>query len=362
MTPYFTAISFINIFSLVMLVTLIVTNNIMNYHQRKYFLITCLSIFLICVSEIISMIVVGKPVKWRVLHYLVCLVGFSLVPIVFFSLGKALFPKNYKRLDFFLVIWLVYVGWLFWTMVEGKAKGVFYVDPDNNYSRGSGFYIHIVFYCICLVLFVFENIVISIRFWRDKNIILYMNFFFIISGTTVQVFYPDIQVVWICVIIGVVIYYIYFNTLYQQLDEQTYLMNYNSFQKWRRQQKEDVVIVIAEIDNFAKLKLSYSREKIDEILVDISILFNDFYKEYGRCYRIGSEEFCVTINDTNLNFDELNKKFFINLVKHNFEIADMPLVSIGYATLSPKEDLNKTLSFADAKKRVFIRDRISYLY
>ena len=362
MTPYYTALSFINIVTLVMFIIAIVSNNVINHHQRSYFLMACIVSFTIVVLEIVSILVDGAPVKWRWLHLTVSFIGFSILPLVFYSLGKALLPYNNKRMDYFLIVWGVYVGWILFTTLSGNGKGIYYVDAENNYSRGSGFFVHIIFYSFSLVMFVIENVIISIRFWRNRNIVLYINFFFILIGTSVQVFYPDIQVVWVCVIIGIIMYYIYFDDLYQQLDEETYLMNYNSFQKWRRHQKEEVVIVVAEIDNFAKMKLSYDREKIHEIVKEISIMFHDYYKKYGRCYRIGSEEFCVTIRDTKLNFDELNKQFFIDLVKHNFETADMPLVSLGYASLSPKESLNNALTLADSKKRVFIKDRISYLY
>ena len=92
-----------------------------------------------------------------------------------------------------------------------------------------------------------------------------------------------------------------------------------------------------------------------------SKLFNKFYKKYGLCYRIGSEEFLATIKDTALNFDELNRKFFIEFIKESFDLQEMPLVTLGYAKVSANSDLDKVLSLTDLKKREFIKKRPEYL-
>ena len=91
-------------------------------------------------------------------------------------------------------------------------------------------------------------------------------------------------------------------------------------------------------------------------------LAEDFFKKYGTCYRLGSEEFCVIIDNPTLDFDELAKIFFIEYVKSNFKTQDLPLLSIGYAKISPKQDLYQVLSTADMKKLDFKKQRLNYLY
>ena len=242
-----------------------------------------------------------------------------------------------------------------------SKKSVFFIDSLNKYSRAKCFSVYIIFYILSLIYFFIENIRLSIRFWHTNSIILLINFIFVITGTTIQVIYPNIQVTWLCVVISITIYYIYHDTLYQQLDSQTYLMNQNSFQKWLENQNKPAVLVIAEIDNFSKLKLNYSRKTLDEIIVRISQNFNNHFKKYGRCYRIETEEFCAVIYNTSLNFDELNKNFFINFIKENINSEEMPLITLGYSQISPHEDLNHVLSNADIKKRLFLKERINYL-
>ena len=96
--------------------------------------------------------------------------------------------------------------------------------------------------------------------------------------------------------------------------------------------------------------------------MEVSKNFNDFFKKYGTCYRLGSEEFCVIVDNPTLDFDELTKIFFVEYVKSNFKTQELPLLSIGYADISPKQDLYQVLSIADMKKRDFIKERMNYLY
>ena len=362
MTPYFAVLSFINIITVVMFFIDILGNSICNKYQKTNLVLTCVMLLSICICEIFTTILDGAPVKYRFWHIAANFIGFSLAPGINFTLGRSVFPKSNKRFNFFFIIWMAYILFMLVCVCLGTDHGIICVDEKNNYYRGKEFFLFIILYSCGILFFFAENLYISIRFWKKTNIVLIINFFFVLFATSVQVVFPTVQVSWTCIILSIIHYYLYYESLYQQMDIQTYLLNYTSLKKWKKAQKSPVVIVIAELDNYAKLKMNYTREQITKILVTISKLFNSFYKSYGRCYRIGSEEFAVIINNTEIDIEKLNKAFFIQLVKYNFEMADMPLVSIGYAQMDPETELDQALSLADAKKRVFIKERLSYLY
>lgn len=362
MTPYFAVLSFINIITIVMFAIDIAGNTICNRYQKTNLILVCVMIAIICICEVFTTILDGAPVKWRFWHITANFIGFALTPGINYCLIKSVFPKNNKLFIFLFFIWMAYILFMLVCVCLGTDHGIICVDKNNNYYRGKEFFLFILIYSCGTLLFFVENLYISIRFWKRTNIALIINFFFILFATSVQVIFPTVQVSWTCIILAIIHYYLYYETLYQQMDTQTYLLNYTSLKKWKQSQKKPAVIVVAELDNYAKLKMNYNREQIIVILVTISKLFNNFFKSYGRCYRLGSEEFCVIINNTNLDFDRLNKNFFIQLVKYNFEMADMPLVSMGYAQMDPETELDQALSAADAKKRTFIKERLSYLY
>lgn len=364
MTPYFSAITCINIFSLVILFVLISGNSVISAHQKIKFQTTGAIVFVICVMEVLTMIFNDTSVKFRFFHIASNFVGFCLTPIVYVSLSKALFPhigeKRFK-INPIAVLYGIYALWLFISLIAFPKYSVFYVDAENHYSRSGGFFVYVAFYLLGLFYFLVTNIRLSVRFWKNNGIVLLLNFFLVFFGTAVQIIYPEIQVTWISIIFSILIYYIYHTTLFQQLDIQTCLLNYGSFQKWLCRQKKERSIVVAEIDNFAKLKLNYPRKEIDRIIVTVSKIFNKFYKKYGQCYRIGNEEFLAAIKDTSLDFDELNRKFFVEFVKESFGFKEMPLVTLGYAKVTADSDLDKILSLTDVKKRKFIKLRPKYL-
>ena len=109
-------------------------------------------------------------------------------------------------------------------------------------------------------------------------------------------------------------------------------------------------------------QMADAKTNLTQIILEVSKNFNDFFKKYGTCYRLGSEELCVIIDNPTLDFDELAKIFFIEYVKSNFKTQDLPLLSIGYAKISPKQDLYQVLSTADMKKLDFKKQRLNYLY
>ena len=362
MTPYFTVLSFINIITVIMFTIDVAGNTICNKFQKSNLLLTCYMLLTICICEIFTTILDGAPVKYRFWHIAANFIGFSLAPGINFTLGRSVFPKNDKRFTFFFVVWMTYILFMLICVCLGTDHGIICVDENNHYHRGKEFFLFIILYASGTFFFFAENLYISVRFWKKTNIVLIINFFFVIFATSVQVIFPTVQVSWTCIIFAIIHYYLYYEALYQQMDIQTYLLNTTALKRWKKLQKKPVIIIVAELDNYAKLKMNYSRDQITKIIITISKLFNSFYKDYGKCYRIGSEEFAVIINDTEIDIEKLNKAFFIKLVKYNFDIADMPLVSIGFAPIDPETKIEQALSEADAKKRDFIKERLSYLY
>lgn len=365
MSSYFIVISFINLFSLLMLIFSIENNSVINKFQKINFLITCSIIFVICVMEVLTIIFNGAALRFRFLHIVSNYFGFALTPLVYMTLGNALLPEfsiEKKHVFFLLGAWFLYSQWLLFMVFANSTLGVFYVDSMNNYSRAKGFFVYWIFYCLGLLYFFIQNIILSLRFWQNNCGILFLNVIFVLAASFVQVVRPDIQVTWLSVIISVSFYFMYHNSLYQQFDIQTYLRNYQSFIKKVTMLKKDAVLVLVEIDNFEKLKLNYNRQKVDSIVVEISRVFSSFYRKYGSLFRLGTEEFCVIAKDISVDFDKINKAFFAEFIKECSKIEEMPFISVGWAKIAPQQDINNVLSLADLKKREFINERPSYLF
>ena len=78
-------------------------------------------------------------------------------------------------------------------------------------------------------------------------------------------------------------------------------------------------------------------------------MLRSVYGEYGDCYRIGGDEFCVLLRNNGTNATELNDKFAELLDNKRLEDVNLPTVAIGYAPTpcSEMNDLTQLLQYAD---------------
>ena len=167
MTPYFSTITCINIFSLVILFVLVSGNSIISTHQKNKFQTTGAIVFLICIMEVLTMIFDNTPPKFKFFHITSNYIGFSLTPAVYVSLSKALFPhigeKRFK-INPMAFLCVIYSLWLLISLIATPKYSVFYVDKENHYSRAKGFFIYVAFYMLSLFYFLLTNIRLSVRF------------------------------------------------------------------------------------------------------------------------------------------------------------------------------------------------------
>ena len=61
------------------------------------------------------------------------------------------------------------------------------------------------------------------------------------------------------------------------------------------------------------------------------------YRQYGRCYRIGGDEFAVIIEEEGFSdIEKINEAFIQALEEKRKEIKELPHVSFGVATYNPE--------------------------
>ena len=156
MTPYFSTITCINIFSLVILFVLVSGNSIISTHQKNKFQTTGAIVFLICIMEVFTMIFDNTPPKFKFFHIASNYIGFSLTPAVYVSLSKALFPhigENRFKINPMVLLCVIYSLWLLVSLIATPKYSVFYVDKENHYSRAKGFFI----FCLQISGFLFVS-------------------------------------------------------------------------------------------------------------------------------------------------------------------------------------------------------------
>ena len=95
----------------------------------------------------------------------------------------------------------------------------------NHYSRQNGFQIYMVMYYAGIalfdVLFAGNGSKLS-ESWRE---LIYGLAGFLAAGTLVQILIPEIHITWLCVTLIAVLYFLYCNEMWNQLDGLTGLLS-----------------------------------------------------------------------------------------------------------------------------------------
>jgi len=91
-----------------------------------------------------------------------------------------------------------------------------------------------------------------------------------------------------------VLYYLYCNEMWNQLDGLTGLLSQKSYlNRTLNLQPEDKMLIVLDLDNFKYINDTYGHQAGDQCLKVIAECLKKAYSRYGNCYRIGGDEFCV---------------------------------------------------------------------
>ena len=269
--------------------------------------------------------------------------GFLLAPLIPITLGSAICPFAYEKM--IKRIWLAYA---IFVVVSIPFGGIYYIDGQNLYSRGPLFYVFVFMYWISSIYYIFMMILASKKYYRksSKIIILLALCFFIESS--IQVIDPSIQLSWMAVTLLVIINYIYFNTLWQQIDGLTGLLNQQSYLYISENNKDNGVMIFMDIDKFKQINDLYGHLVGNDILVQISKVIKEVYSKYGNCYRVGGDEFLVIVDDK-VDYKKLNDKFYESIDEIRKNTHHFPDVSVGCVPFTSHDDLKEIFQRADAK-------------
>lgn len=341
---YFLTLTGINIFVLVFMCVLVRLNTTLNPEQAKGFLATFILIGIICILELITVLVDGTAVWLRPVNILANYFGFGLTPAVpllmIYTLKSP--ERDSRSLKIAVVVEIIYMLLLLVSLAFGGL--VFRVDSSNHYFRERGFHIYMIMYYAGIVLLLYNMLEMARIFQNCGRELIYSLSAFIAIGTLVQILIPEIHITWLCVTLIAVLFYLYCNEMWNQLDGLTGLLSQKSYiNKTINHCSEDMLIVM-DLDDFKYINDTYGHLEGDKCLRMIAKCLKTAYSEYGNCYRIGGDEFCVLLKDNKREIS-CKEKFYRILEKQRVKNPLLPEVSYGSALISKEE------SILDAKAR-----------
>ena len=345
MNEYFYVLTTIDLFVLSFMCILTKLSESLSKKQKRGFFFAFVLIAGISILEVITLVVNDTASGYRWINIAANYLGFGLSPAVLICFAYVLDRKMALRREFKVVIGceLLYLIFLFLSIPYGI---VFSVSADNVYSRGAHFYIYVIVYFAAIMYLSVVTIITSREFQNRSRQLIYPLIVFLTAETIIQVTVPELHVTWLCVTLLSVLYFIYCNEMWSQLDALTGLLNQNSYLNRTREVRCDGgVLIVFDVDDFKMINDRYGHVQGDACLSAIAACIKKAYANYGECYRIGGDEFCVLLKKMEMEA-ECRQNFDRYLEKKRRNITFLPTVSVGSSVFSG-EDILKIKDRAD---------------
>lgn len=354
MNLYFTLLTFINVFVLFTLSIVILNNKKMTRDQKGNFVfIIFLTIALVFVEfGAVYIYRITNP-SYRWLNYTLHYLEFTFVPIIPVLIANTIVEEKKYKISF--IISTVY-GVVFLISLFFK-KSIFFIDENNVYSRDVMFPVYIVASVSGLIYLILENLSLALRFQIKNKILLLLTSILFMLGFLIGVFVPEVHLKFLVTTIALLVYYIYKNDLFDQVDPLTLMLNQKMYQNDITTLTHPYLLVIFGIDNIKNVNEIYGIETGDDCISVVAERIRTFYKKYGVCYRITGTEFCCIIKHVSINIEDINDEFFHSIVKKTYDMRELPFVTVGYAVHNRNENFDEVMKRANLNRLEFRETR-----
>lgn len=352
---YYSAIIFIEIFEAIVMLFLMHNSMVFNNKYRRIFSLEFIILMIIVFTEWLNTYLNGFPQQYVSIHYLVKFVEFSLTPalpcVVIIALAKGKIRT---------VAEILIMGNFLFLLISIPFRFVFYMDENNEYTRGTGYPIFVLIYVVATSMLVWGIVTIGRKYQNSNNLVLWIGCVFAISGVGIQLMAPTVRTSWLTVEGALIMSYLYIEGLLMQNDKLTSLLNRFAYEKHLDTIKYRTAIIVFDVDKFKSINDEYGHTAGDAALELIGAAIKKTFAKEGLCYRIGGDEFCVILKKKSVisrginerKLDELIEIFNKRVDKLKNDDPRITGVSIGYAFTDETE--TPDLAFQIADKNMYI--------
>ena len=102
------------------------------------------------------------------------------------------------------------------------------MDAENHYARAQGFWLYMLMYGGGIQYLMFNMLKMTQTYQNRGRVLIYGLAVFLVAGTMIQIVLPTLHITWLCVTLISVLYYLYCNEMWNQLDGLTGLLSQKS--------------------------------------------------------------------------------------------------------------------------------------
>lgn len=172
---------------------------------------------------------------------------------------------------------------------------MFYLDENNMYQRNPATYGYAISFLFCLALLLWAISIFS-RSIQNQNRLTILGFCVVfVTGFILTIFFKDTNFDWLCMSISIVFIIIYYTNAVLKIDPLTRLLNRQVYTRLIERINFTTLIIMIDANDFKKINDTYGHECGDRTLKFFAKSILKAYREYGYCFRIGGDEFCVIL-------------------------------------------------------------------
>ncbi len=342
LTEFYTAMMSVNTFSMIILLISVKKSNTLSREKKILFSLIFVLVGTAGACEWLGVLMDGHGGIFRYFHVLVKAMQFSISPMI-----PTLFCWIVSKSKVKLSVTLVTIHTII-EIVSMKFGFIFYIDEENLYRHGDGYWIYFLAYSLSIIfalLFLFVN---TQKFQYQAIGQYIMIACMIMFDVMIQLQTHSIRVIYIGLGMGASILYITILEMIQQTDGLTGLLSRLALNNYIDSHNKKCEMLFFDVDSFKFINDTYGHEYGDIVLVDIAEAIRKTYVSYGKCYRYGGDEFCVILTKSIDRVEELNESFSSCISKLQETDNRIPEVSVGHTEFNPKvQTMREALEQAD---------------
>lgn len=286
----------LGIIIMLFIIYLLKNNELLNQIKTVDFIHTAVMVIVVILLEIITVYCQHYPANTpRMLHVLANAAGFSLSPLVPLFMAALYSDSIMKQkkiivlpmlLNIAVAISSIWTGWLF------------HVSKDNSYERGPLFLLNAVTAAYGFVILIYVNHKNSKILGKTEKTYLKFLYLIVIFGVAIQLISPRMLLIWPCVAVSLLMYYIFLRESEFKYDVLTGVQNRRCFEEklCEMQHWSQATIIMLDLNNLKYINDTYGHGSGDRRIREAAEIVRMTVGKLGIPYRIGGDEFCVLCN------------------------------------------------------------------
>lgn len=349
---------FLAIIALCFTICLARRNIIFNNHKNRIYITMSGTIIILLLLEIATVLMEHSNSNNLVIpHRIANIIGFSLCPVI--PVFLLFFNKNLKNRKFYnsLLALPLYFN-AFMCILSYKTGWIFFVDVNNQYTRGKLFLLPTMislFYFGLMAITVMKN---NTDYESDDKKVFVSIFLVPLLGFFVQVLFKNVLLIWISTSISLLLYYIFLRELQFKYDIQTGIRNRSAFEKEMEKYLRDnnnAAVVMLDLNNLKKINDRHGHKAGDEIIKGAAKIIEESFIGIGKTFRIGGDEFCAICKEiTKESLDSVLSNLEHLLTIANQKCDNKIVIAYGYAFYIKNEEESIYSAFVQADKAMYI--------